>query len=69
MNEEVSMGDRQVMRVEEVQAFLGVGRSKVYEMIARGELPALRIGRLFRVPRSALEQWVEENTRRSGEAA
>lgn len=56
------MGDRELLRIEEVQAVLGVGRSKVYDMIRRGELPTLRIGRLVRVPRWALEAWISERT-------
>ena len=61
------MGDRELLRVEEVQAVLGIGRSKVYEMIRRGELPTLHIGRLVRVPRWALEAWISE--RMTGAAA
>ncbi len=41
---------------------LDVGRSTVYELIARGELPVIRIGRLVRVPRPALEEWIVTNT-------
>ena len=52
------MNDRALLRVEEVARLLGIGRSKTYELIARGELPSLRIGRLVRVPRHALDQWI-----------
>ena len=62
-------GDRQVLRVEEVHRMLGVSRWKAGEMIRRGELPVLRIGRLVRVPRHALEAWIEANTHTPGEAA
>ena len=54
--------DSKLMRVEEVQRFLGISRWKTYEMITRGELPVLRIGRLVRVPRPALEKWIAANT-------
>lgn len=56
------MGDRELLTVEEAQHVLGIGRSKAYEMIRRGELPALRMGRLVRIPRGALRRWIDEHT-------
>ena len=41
---------------------LGQGRSKVFFMLAAGELPVIPIGRSVRVPRAALERWVAECT-------
>jgi len=41
---------------------LGIGRTKAYQMMARGELPVLRIGRCVRVPRAALASWIAERT-------
>jgi excisionase family DNA binding protein len=55
-------GDRLLLRVSDVCLLLGVGRSTVYEMIARGELPVVRIGRLVRVSRPGLEDWIAANT-------
>jgi len=54
--------DSKLMRVEDVQRVLGISRWKTYEMITRGELPVLRIGRLVRVPRPALDEWIAANT-------
>lgn len=56
------MNDRALLRVEEVARLLGIGRSKAYELVATGDLPALRIGRLIRVPRHALDRWIAERT-------
>lgn len=35
---------------------LGIGRTKGYELIRTGELPALRFGRRVVIPRAALER-------------
>ena len=51
--------DQLLLRAEEVQKALGLGRSKIYEMMANGELPVVRIGRSVRVPADALREWVE----------
>ena len=56
----MSVENRQLLRAEEAAHMLGIGRTKIYEMIARGEIPALRIGRLVRVPRHALEEWISD---------
>jgi excisionase family DNA binding protein len=45
----------QMMRVEEVAERWDLNVKTVYAMIARGELPARRFGRLMRVPRRVVE--------------
>lgn len=49
-----------LLRAEEAAKILAIGRSKVFQLLASGELPAIRIGRLVRVRRSDLERWIEE---------
>jgi len=48
-----------LLRIPEVAAELRLARSSVYQLIQTGELPVVRIGRAVRVPRSALEDWIE----------
>lgn len=45
--------------VPEAGRILGVGRDAAYEAAARGEIPVIRIGRLRRVPKTALERMLE----------
>lgn len=40
--------------VEQAAAVLGVNRKSVYDAVARGQLAAVRIGRLIRIPRCSL---------------
>jgi excisionase family DNA binding protein len=51
-----------LLKAGDVAKLLGLGRSKVFAMLAVGELPVIRIGRSVRVPRAALERWVAEHT-------
>ena len=51
-----------LLRAGDVAKLLGLGRSKVFAMLAVGELPVIRIGRSVRVPRAALEDWIAEHT-------
>lgn len=51
---------RLLLRIPEVAEVLGVSRSKVYELIALGDLPHVRLGaRCIRVPADLLATWVE----------
>ena len=51
-----------LLKVADVAQLLGLGRSKVFAMLAAGELPVIRMGRSVRVPRAALERWIVERT-------
>ena len=51
--------DKLLLRPAEVGETLGVGRSKVYELLASGDLPSIRIGGSVRVPVEALRAWID----------
>ena len=38
----------------EARAYLNLGRSTLYDLVRRGELPAVRFGKVLRIPREAL---------------
>jgi excisionase family DNA binding protein len=48
------------VRIPDRAETLGIGRSKIYELIATGELPTIRVGRAVRISVSTLQKWVEE---------
>jgi excisionase family DNA binding protein len=50
---------RLVLSVSEAAGLLGISRGLAYELVARGELPSLRLGRRIVVPRRALEALLE----------
>ena len=51
-----------LLKASEAGKLLGLGRSKVFAMVAAGELPVVRIGRSVRIPRQALERWIRDQT-------
>ena len=55
-----------LLRTDEVEMLLGIGRTKVFEMLAAGELPAIRIGRSVRISREQLEAWIDERLEAAG---
>ncbi len=48
-----------LLKPAEAAEVLAIGRTRIYEMLAAGQLPSIRIGRSIRVPVDALRQWVE----------
>lgn len=67
----VSAGDSLVMQeqerwlsVEEIAAHLGVNRDTIYKWIERKQLPAHKLGKLWKFKVSEIDEWV-----RAGKAA
>jgi excisionase family DNA binding protein len=59
----------EMLTVKEVAAILRVGRNQLYQVVARGEVRAVRIGRTIRIPRTALLDLLttpSANARRGG---
>ena len=57
--------EKQLLKPMEVSRVLGIGRSLVYELIATGDLPSIRIGRCIRVSSEALDQWIKDRQEKS----
>jgi len=47
------------LSLKDVQQLVGIGRTKAYELVTTGELPAVRIGRCIRVNRGELDEWLQ----------
>ena len=47
---------KQVLTVSEAAEVLGISRSLAYELVARHEIPAIRLGRRIVVPRQAIKE-------------
>ncbi len=58
-----------LLSVQEAGAAIGVGRSKIYELIACGELESVKIGKIRRVPADALVAYVARLRDESRDAA
>jgi excisionase family DNA binding protein len=51
-------GEVQFLTVAEVAAMMRVSKMTVYRLVHGGELPAARVGRSFRVPKHAVEDYL-----------
>lgn len=46
--------------VDEVASLLGIARGKAYEHVRRGDIPSIRMGRRFLIPRERFHAWVNQ---------
>ena len=58
------MDERLLLRPAEAADAIGVSRTKAYELIAKGEIPSVRLGGVVRVPVAALKQWIDRQVER-----
>lgn len=49
---------RPTLAMNEAARYLGVGRSKLYELVRTKEMPSIRIGRRILIPTKALEDYL-----------
>jgi excisionase family DNA binding protein len=54
------------LTVAEVAAAMRVSKMTVYRLVHSGELPAVRVGRSFRVPEDAVHTYLRESFYQAG---
>ena len=52
--------DKLAYSIIETAELLGIGRSKVYELVRSGTIPSLRLGRRIVIPKLALSRFLAE---------
>ena len=50
---------RKLLKVAEATAELQIGRTLLYDLINRGEIQVVRLGRAVRIPRDELDKLIE----------
>ena len=53
------MADDQLMSVKELAAYLQVDVSSIYLWSQRGQIPAMKVGKMWRYRRSEIDAWLE----------
>jgi excisionase family DNA binding protein len=48
--------ERQTLKIEEAAKVLGISRNTAYDAVKSGQLPTVKIGRRFLVPKAALDR-------------
>ena len=53
--------EKEWLTIGNLQDWLGLSRSKTYELIRTGEIPSYKIGRVLRLRKQDVEQWLEQH--------
>ena len=59
MSHEIDLTNNNLLTVQELSNELRIGRNTAYEMVKTGLIRSVRIGKVIRVPRKALEDFLE----------
>lgn len=51
---------KEVMSIIELAEYLGIGKSKIYNLIRQNKIPASKIGRQYRFSRDVIDNWLKE---------
>jgi len=54
------MFNEKYLTVYQVAEYLGISNSTVYKNLIKKEIPAVKIGRQWRIPKSRLENWINK---------
>jgi excisionase family DNA binding protein len=47
-----------IMSVPDVAESLSIGKNRVYELLGNGDLKGFRIGRVWKIPKEALQEYI-----------
>jgi len=61
MSPERAFPEVQFLTVAEVATIMRVSKMTVYRLVHAGELPAVRVGRSFRVPEQAVHDYLRDS--------
>lgn len=54
--------DPDILTLDEVACYLRVTKRTLYRLAQEGQLPAFKLGGVWRFRRAELDQWIAENT-------
>jgi excisionase family DNA binding protein len=59
--------EKEWLSPRDLQEWLDLGKTKVFEILASGQLPSYKIGRIRRIRKADVENWLESQRYRPGE--
>ena len=53
----------EIITIDELCDILMIGKNVAYRLLTEKRIKAFRIGKKWRIPKSSIEQFIQENTR------
>lgn len=60
------MTEKSILTPQETATYLGIGMSKCYDLLRSKDFPVLTLGKLKRVSKVALDEWITKHTQAEG---
>jgi excisionase family DNA binding protein len=60
---EVNQQENDLLTIDEMMNFLGVGKNKAYEICRSKEFPTIKIGKSIRINKRSLIDWLENKSK------
>jgi excisionase family DNA binding protein len=54
-----------ILTIKEISDYLKVSEKTIYRMVSRGEIPAFKMGTTWRFQKSAIEEWIKNQSRKT----
>ncbi len=51
----------EILTPEQVMKYLNIGRNAIYILLNSGELKGFRVGHKWKIPRKALDEYIDKN--------
>lgn len=49
-----------IISMEELMSYLNIGKTTAYRLIRSGEIKVFKIGRIYKIPRKSVEEYIEQ---------
>ena len=49
-----------VMTVDDLMDYLSIGKTTAYKILKSGKIKVLRIGKLYRIPKQSVDEYIEK---------
>ena len=56
------MDEERLLSVDDICKYLGIGKDTIYKWIETKELPAYRLGRLWKFKKEEVDMWLKKNS-------
>ncbi len=53
--------DNEILTVDEIAAYLKLGKKTVYKLAAEKQIPAFRVGKFWRFKKAEIDEWINSH--------
>lgn len=65
----MNINEDTILSMDEFCKLLDIGKNVAYQLLNSGQVKAFRLGRLWRIPKSSVESFVQERMKESAQQA